>query len=109
MHWKESLQNIPEFFKQDYVTETEIKPKNLEMFWLGKGLKKSSKIKQRLYNKFVKNKFAESEETYKKNCIWKPLNKIKLKKYYNASLLNKYKCHTKQTLQVMKKIRGKEK
>ena len=71
MHWKESLQNIPEFFKQDYVTETEIKPKNLEMFWLGKGLKKSSKIKQRLYNKFVKNKFAESEEKYKKKLYLK--------------------------------------
>ena len=46
------------------LTETEIKPKNLKTRWFSKGLKKSSKSKQRLYIKFLKNKSAESEEKY---------------------------------------------
>ena len=43
------------------LTEIEIKPKNLKTPWFSKGLKKSSKTKQRLYIKFLKNKSAESE------------------------------------------------
>ena len=61
------------------------------MPWFSKGLKKSSKTKQRLCIKFLKNKSAESEEKYKnyKNLFEKL--KIKSKKNYYASLLNKYK------------------
>ena len=47
------------------LTEIEIKPKNLKTPWFSKGLKKSSKTKQRLYIKFLKSKSAESEEKYK--------------------------------------------
>ena len=79
------------------LTETEMKPKNLETSWFSKGLKKSSKTKQKLYIKFLKNKSAESEEKYKnyKNLFEKL--KIKSKKNYCASLLNKYKYDTKRT------------
>ena len=91
------------------LTEIEIKPKNLKTPWFSKGLKKSSKTKQRLYIKFLKNKSAESEEKYKnyKNLFEKL--KIKSKKNYYASLLNKYKYDTKRTWQVMKEITGKQK
>ena len=47
------------------MTEIEIKPKNLKTPWFSKGLKKPSVTKQRLYIKFLKNKSAEYEETYK--------------------------------------------
>ena len=91
------------------LTEIEIKPKKLKTPWFSKRLKKSSKTKQRLYIKFLKNKSAESEEKYKnyKNLFEKL--KIKSKKNYYASLLNKYKYDTKQTWQVMKEITGKQK
>ena len=74
--------------------------------WFSKGLKKSSKTKQRLYIKFLKIKNAESEEKYKnyKN-LFKKL-KTKSKKNYYASMLNKYKYDTKQTWQVMNEITG---
>ena len=72
-------------------------------------LKKSSKTKERLYIKFLKDKRTESEEKYKnyKNHFEKA--KIKSKKNYYASLLNKNKYNTKQTWQVMKEITGKQK
>ena len=91
------------------LTDIEIKHKNLKTPWFSKGLKKPSKIKQRLYIKFLKNKSAECEEKYKnyKNLFEKL--KIKSKKNYYASLLNKYKYDTKQTWQVIKEIIGKEK
>ena len=91
------------------LTEIEIKPKNLKTPWFSKGLKKSSKTKQRLYIKFLKNKSAESEEKYKnyKNLFEKL--KIKSKKNYYAFLLNKYKYDTERTWQVMKEITGKQK
>ena len=52
------------------LTEIEIKPKNLKTPWFSKGLKKSSKTKQRLYIKFLKNKSAKSEKKPTK-IFWK--------------------------------------
>ena len=64
---------------------------------------------QRLYIKSLKSKSTESEEKCKnyKNLFEKL--KIKSKKNYYASLLNKYKYDTKRTWQVMKEITGKQK
>ena len=116
MQCKQSLQNIAKYlrFNEIYdanfpLTEIEIKPKNLKTPWFSKWLKKSSKTKQRLYIKFLKNKSAKSEEKYKnyKNLFEK--FKIKSKKNYYASLLDKYKYDTKQAWQVMKEIIGKQK
>ena len=70
------------------LTETEIKPLNLKTPWFSKGLKKSSKTKQRLYIKVLKSKSAEPEEKYRNyKDIFEKL-KIKSKKNYYASLLN---------------------
>ena len=44
------------------LTELEIKLKNLKTLRFSKGLKKSSKTKQRLYITFLKNKSAKSEK-----------------------------------------------
>ena len=77
------------------LTEIEIKPKSLKTPWFSKGVSKSSKTKQRLYIKFLKNKSAESEEKYKNYKIFFEKLKIKSKKTYYASSLNKYKYDTK--------------
>ena len=79
------------------------------MPWFRKGLKKSSKTKQRLYIKFLKNKSVESEKKYK-SCknIFEKL-KWKSEENYYGSLLNKYKYDTNRTWQVMKEIIGKQK
>ena len=43
----------------------EIKKKNLLSPWISKGLRKSSKRKQRLYEKFLKQRSDKNYETYK--------------------------------------------
>ena len=89
------------------MTKIEIKLKNLKTPWFSKGLKNSSKTKQRLYITFLKHKSAESEEKYKnyKNSFEKL--KTKSKKNYYASLLNKYKYDTKRNRK--KKQRNRKK
>ena len=42
-----------------------IKQKNLSSPWISKGLRKSSKRKQRLYEKFFKKRIDKNYETYK--------------------------------------------
>ena len=74
------LNTFNEIFDVNFsLIEIEIKPKNLKTPWLSKGQKKSSKTKQMIYIKSLKNKNAKSEEKYKnyKNLFEKP--KIKLK------------------------------
>ena len=89
--------------------EIKIKPKNLETPWYSKTLKKSSKTKQRQYINFLKNKSIYSEEKCKSYKSIFEKCKIKSRKSYYASLLNKYKYDSMQTWQVMKKITGKQK
>ena len=89
--------------------EIKIKPKNLETPWFSKTLKKSSKTKQRPYINFSKNKSIYSEEKCKSYKGIFEKCKIKSRKSYYASLLNKYKYDSMQTWQVMKKITGKQK
>ena len=79
------------------LTKIEIKPKNLKTPCFSKGLKKSSKTKQRLYIKFKKNTSTESEEKYKNyKSLFEKLN-IKSRKNHYASFQNKYKYDTKRT------------
>ena len=89
--------------------EIKIKPKNLETPWFSKTLKRSSKTKQRPYINFLKNKSIYSEEKCKSYKSIFGKCKIKSRKSYYASLLNKYKYDSMQTWQVMKKITGKQK
>ena len=76
------------------LTQIEIKRKNLKTPWFSLGLKKSKNL-QRLCIKFLENKFAESDKKLIKcKNLFEKL-KIKSKKNYYASLLNKYKYNTK--------------
>ena len=84
-----------------------IKQKDIQSPWISKGLKKSSKQKQKLYVKFLKTKSPESEIIYKdyKN-LFEKLRK-KSKQTYYQSLLKNYQNDMKRTWQIMKEITGK--
>ena len=75
--------------------------------WITKGTAKSSKNKQRLYEKFLKNRTPKNEETYKtyKN-LFETIKRRSKKKFYSENL-QKFKGDAKKTWSVMKKILGK--
>ena len=86
-----------------------VKDKDIKSPWINKGLKKSSKRKQRLYIKFLKTKTLEDESKYKyyKSLFEKIRKKAKIA--YYSKLLHKYKTDYMRTWQDMKEITGKQK
>ena len=89
--------------------EIEIKTKHLGTPWITKGLQKSSKRKQRSYEKFLKRRTIENENHYKtyKN-LFEKIKKNSKKNYYQRKLeLNEN--NIKNTWKVMKEIIGKSK
>ena len=91
------------------IHEHILKDKDIKSPWISKGLKKSSKTKQRLYIKFLKTKTLEDESKYKNyKSLFEKLRK-KAKIAYHSKLLHKYKTDSKRTWQVMKEITGKQK
>ena len=74
-----------------------------------KGLLKSSKKKQKLYDKFLKNKTYQNEINYKNYKNLFETLKFKSKKNHYAKLITKYKNNSKKTWQVIKEITGKTK
>ena len=84
-----------------------LKTKSLLSPWITKGLKKSSKRKQKLYDKFLKNKSYKNELKYKSYKNLFETIKYKSKKNYYAKLLTKYKNNVKKTWQIMQEITGK--
>ena len=46
------------------MNKMKIKTKNLESPWITKGIKKSSKKKQRLYSKFLKKRNEKTKKEY---------------------------------------------
>lgn len=77
--------------------------------WITKGIKKSSKRKQRLYDNYLKKRTFESEKKYKdyKN-LFERIKKNSKKNYYHG-LFNKYVNNIKKTWQTMKEIIGRSK
>ena len=83
-----------------------IKRKSFNSPWMTKGLVKSSKKKQRLYEKFLKNKNPEKELNYKQyKTLFESLKK-KTKKNYYSDLIDSHKFNIKKTWNIMKKIIG---
>ena len=69
-----------------------------------KGLVKSPKKKQRLYENFLKDRNPEKELNYKPfKTLFESLKK-KSKKNYYSELINSYKYNIKKTWYVMKEI-----
>ena len=56
----------------------EIKAKNLVSLWITRGLRKSSRKKQRLYEKFLKERNSKDEEAYKMHKIFSEILKKQL-------------------------------
>ena len=81
-----------------------IKTKDLESPWITKGIKKSSKKKQRLYLKFLKKR---NEKTKKEHQDYEKLFesiKKRSKKLYFSKLILKYKNNIKKTWQVINSL-----
>ena len=72
-----------------------------------KGLVKSSKKKQRLHEKFLKNRNPEKELSYTKQykTLFESLKKKSKQKYY-SDLIDSYKYNIKKTWDVIKEIIG---
>ena len=64
------------------VKETKIKRKPLLNAWMSKGLQKSSKKKQKLYDRFLKNRTDQNEKRYKDYKSLFEILKKKLKNFF---------------------------
>ena len=104
------LKTLTDIYDANFpIREYILKDKDIKSSWISKGLKQSSKTKQRLYIKFLKTKTLEDESKYKNyKSLFEKLRK-KAKIAYYSKLLHKYKTDSKRTWQVMKEITGKQK
>ena len=91
------------------ISKIKIKSKNLLSPWITKGLLKSSKRKQRLYDRFLKHRTYRNETQYKNYKNLFESLKLKSKNNYYSNLIIKYKNDIKKTWQVMKELLGKTK
>ena len=89
--------------------EVKTKHKKTSNPWITNGILKSSKRKQKLYEKFLKNRTTENESIYKTYKNLFETIKRKSKKNYYSELLLKYRNDAKRTWNVMKNIIGKSK
>ena len=73
-----------------------LKTKHIQSPWITKGIAKSSKRKQKLYEKFLKHRTRETELAYKsyKN-LFESLKKKAKKKYYSEKI-SRYKNDAKK-------------
>ena len=82
------------------------KRKSFNSPWVTKGLVKSSKKNQRLYEKFLRNRNSEKELNYKQyKTLFESLKK-KSKKNYYSDLIDSYKYNIKKTWDIMKEMIG---
>ena len=70
-----------------------LKRKHIQKPWITKGIDKSSKRKQKLYEKFLKHQTRGSELAYKS---YKNLLESRKKKYYSEKI-SRYKSDAKKT------------
>ncbi|XP_065658588.1 uncharacterized protein LOC136083107 [Hydra vulgaris] len=86
-----------------------IKFKDISSPWLSKGLKKSSKRKQRLYIKYLKKKCDKTKSEYKTYAsLFEKIKKTAKANYYNK-LLEKCQTDSRKTWQLLNEIIGKPK
>ena len=92
------LRTLTDIYDANFpIREYILKDKDIKSPWITKGLKKSSKKKQKLYIKFLKTKTLEDEFKYKTyKSLFKKLRK-KPKMTYYSKFLHKYKTDSKRT------------
>ena len=101
------IEKFTEIYNQAFpLQKIKIEGKSLVSPWITKGIRKSSRKKQRLYEKFLKHKTTKTLETYKN--LFEKIKKSS-KKHYYQSKLEKYKNNLKTTWKTMKEIIGKSK
>ena len=83
-----------------------VKTKDLQSPWVTKGIKKSSKKKQRLYQKFLKNRNVKNETEYKSYKKLFETIKKRSKQNHFSKLILKYKDNVKKTWTVIKDAIG---
>ena len=91
------------------MKKIKIKSKNLASPWITKGIIKSSKRKQKLYEKFLKRKTPRNENNYKNYKRLFETIKHKSKTNYFKERLNKYQSNIKKTWDVIKEVIGSSK
>ena len=86
--YKTFFKMFSELYEKHFpLKDFQIKVKNLEAPWISKGLKKSSKQKQKLYIKFLKNKSIQNEQIYKNyKHLFEKLTKKANQTYYQSIL-----------------------
>ena len=84
------LKTLTDIYNANFpICEYILKEKDIKSPWISKGLKKSSKTKQKLYIKFLKTKTLEDESKYKNDkSLFEKLRK-KAKIVYYSKLLHK--------------------
>ena len=86
-----------------------VKSKTLKNPWITKGILESSKIKQRVYDRFLKSKIYEHEISYKNYCKLFESIKQRAKSQYYSKMILYYKGNIKKTWQIRKEVIGKGK
>ena len=86
-----------------------LKLKDIQSPCIASGIKKSSKRKQRLYDKILKTRNQKSELEYKNYKNLFETIKKRSKKLHYSKLIIKYKENIKKTWSVIKEAIGKEK
>ncbi|XP_065671679.1 uncharacterized protein LOC136089556 [Hydra vulgaris] len=90
------------------ITTKFIKTKTLQNPWITPGIIKSSKKKQRLYEKFIKKRTFKNETNYKSyNRLFVTIVKRSKNFYYSSQLL-KYKNDIQKTWNIIKEVIGKK-
>ena len=80
-----------------------IKTKYLESPWITKGIKKSSKKKERLYSRFLKKRNEKTKKEYQDyKKLFESIKKWS-KKLYFSKLILKYKIISKKLGKLLKK------
>ena len=91
------------------IKEVSLKLKNVFSSWMTKGAQKSSKRKQKLYDKFLRSKTNENGKKYKTyKSLFEILNEKYKKNYYSRKLEN-CEQNMKKTWDTIKQVIGKTK
>ena len=84
-----------------------IKAKDLQSPWITNDIKKSSKHKQCLYNKFIKNRSEDNETEYKNYKKLFVAIKKRSKKNHFSKLTLTFKNNIKKAWKIIKDLIGK--
>ena len=91
------------------MVEIQVKSRNPFRPWIIKGIAKSSKKKQKLYQKYLKNRNPQNLATHKTYKDLSETIKRKSKKNYYSEKILSFKGDVKKTWKTMKDLIGKAK